>query len=512
MLFRPRYTGFLVIPTIALVCLTHLRVTNAQEPDVAVDWPDTPAGQRARTYFEAYDADSDESIRRWILQNISSVALKEKPLRKRVAEDRKVFKQIGRLEIGEVRSRSDLTLDVIVRSVAHGVWLRFSVQLESQPPYYWVEMIGRPTKAPNYKEKVYDKWDDLADLAEQVRADLGAPALAVAIARNGSVLERAEIGNRRADKSDPIQPGDLFQIGSITKSFTATMIAELVQRGELSWNTTIGSALSDLPVDRQYRRVTIEQLLRHRGGIVPMPTGGPFESDIDHSGRTPQEGREMLVREVLSEKPIVKPGRRKVYSNAGYVVAAYMAERITGQTWEALMHEIVFEPMMLKSAVIGWPATIDRPNQPRGHFGVPPNLRVQNIDENGIGGIDFGVFLAPAGHVSCSCEDLARFGAAHLQGLAGKDGVLTAETFRKLHTPGPHGDDESGYALGWVTGKKANGSIRHWHNGSGGTFLATLSIYPEDDLSVAIVTNMGISASRAITAMGKAISKRYAAK
>ena len=76
------------------------------------------------------------------------------------------------------------------------------------------------------------------------------------------------VGVREAGTERAAKVSDRFHIGSVTKSMTATMIARLIERGELSWELTLGKALADVEMHPVYREVTLHQLLRHRAGIV----------------------------------------------------------------------------------------------------------------------------------------------------------------------------------------------------------------------------------------------------
>jgi CubicO group peptidase (beta-lactamase class C family) len=187
-----------------------------------------------------------------------------------------------------------------------------------------------------------------------------------------------------------------------------------------------------------------------------------------------------------------------------------MAERLAGATWEQLMRSLVFEPFGLESARFGWPATAAAPHQPWGHIGAPPRLRPH--EPGTFWNTDFTSYLAPAGDVSCNIGDLAEYAAVHLRGLRGADGVLTSASVRRLHTPlGALDAEGKGYASGWFIARTEDGRPEHWHSGSGGSFFAVVSIYPEDDLVIAVVTNYGLAAEKPVYPMMEAIRARYVA-
>ena len=139
-------------------------------------------------------------------------------------------------------------------------------------------------------------------------------------------------------------------------------------------------------------------------------------------------------------------------------------------------------------------------------------MRVQKIGEHGLGDFDIGTYAAPAGDVSCSIEDLARYASFHLQGLQGQDGAIKAKTIRRLHTASASDTGKRRYASGWCLSETDSGEPTHFHNGSAGTFFALLYIYPESDLAIVIATNVGIQASSYVEEMADVIHQRMKKK
>ena len=492
----------------ALAPLLLLTSALAGDGPASVEWPDTPVARCAKAHFEAHNAEGDEAMRQYLLRHRSPESLEETSLEDRLREFRSIRNQVGTLEVEDVRAESDFSADVIAKSKALGMWLRFQFEVEKDPPHHIIKFEGRPTRPPEGTVAQYSDWVSLRDLAEQVRSRMKAPALAVAVVHGRKVVDKAVVGVREYARSEAVQPDDRFHLGSVTKSFTSTMIGKLVEDKVLRWDTTIGEALPDMVMRDEYRDVRLEQVLQHRGGI-------PSWSSLDEFDAAPgadwqlarRHGRKQVVERVLLDEPAATPGTRMVYSNAGYVVAAYMAERASKRSWEDLIRSMVFGPLDLKTAGFGWPATDARPDQPRGHFGVPPNQRVQQIGEHGLGDFDLGTYYAPAGDVHCSIDDLARYASFHLEGLRGKDGVLKASTIRRLHTP-PDANGSMKYAAGWGIKQTDSGEPVHWHNGSAGTFFALVFIYPQSDLAVVIATNAGMNASAYVEKMAYKIYKR----
>jgi CubicO group peptidase (beta-lactamase class C family) len=352
-----------------------------------------------------------------------------------------------------------------------------------------------PGTAPDAEAAYIKEWKNLADLLEQIRAKTGVPALAAAIVEKGTVTDMAVVGERWVGSGQAVGRDDQFHIGSITKSMTATMIAALVQKELLAWEFTVGDILGDMEMRDEYRNVTLEQLLQHRGGI-PAYTNitGEEEKRLGSLPGGPRRQREAFVAEVLMTQPIATPGTAMNYSNAGYTIAAVMAERVGSQSWEELMRTHVFELANMKTAGFGWPASPKNPNQPRGHFEEGDGFRPQTFGE-----YELGPYIAPAGDVHCSIEDLGRYAIVHLRGLAGHDKVFDAETIQRLHTAPAGTGDEMRYAAGWAIVETPEVGEVHTHSGSAGTFFATIELYPKYDMAIMLATNVGIGVGTAVS-------------
>jgi len=454
-------------------------------------WPDTYAGRWAKAYLKAYnDADAKGAMRRFIQEHYSEVALQKNPLGQELAGHLQLRKVAGKVRVHTASAIGEFGVDAVANAENLG-WVKFRFLFSPDPPHDPTR-IGpvAPASPPDQpKPEEYRGWKDLEDLLEKVRRDAAAPAMAAAIVRGGKTVEQAVTGLRRLDRPGSVRIDSRFHLGSVTKTFTATMIGKLVEQGVLRWDMTIGEVLDDVPMRRAFRSETLERLLQHRGGVPNLPCTGEFADGFPvESKRSPAEARAALVRRVLTEKP-VKPGVY-CYSNAGYVVAASIAERVAKRSWEEMMRRLVFEPLGLRSAGFGWPATRDRTDQPLGHLGAPPDLRVQEIGEYGLGDINY---VGPAGNLHCSIEDLARYAAFHLRVLRGADRALKAATVQRF----------------WRSSKTATDGRAFFAFGSGGSFLAMVALYPECDLAVVAAANYGTAGLPFFKRMRDAVLRRY---
>jgi D-alanyl-D-alanine carboxypeptidase len=329
--------------------------------------------------------------------------------------------------------------------------------------------------------------DDDRPAIEQALDVSGSPAIGTARWKEGDVMVRAA-GLRESGSNVSVTTEDLWHIGSNTKSMTATLIARLVERGDIAWEDTIGQRLGShiANIDPAYADMTFLHLLSHRAGIVANVDQPSMLSFMNEgvAGRPMPEQRLDYSTRVLTVPPSNRPGSTMLYSNAGYVVAGAMIEQATGESWEDLMHREVFEPLGMESAGFGAPGGAEDIDQPRGHrssltglVAVPPGPFADNPP-----------VMGPGGTVHLSLTDMALYLGAHVEGQTGQGGdYLSADSWRRLHA-GPFGGD---YALGWGL----RGSM-FLHAGSNTMWFAQFIVMPDENLAIAIVFNDGSSAAQ----------------
>ena len=335
------------------------------------------------------------------------------------------------------------------------------------------QSVHNNTFAGGYSANELARVDAL--LEEGMRAgDL--PGIVAGITTSSDALFVRTRGVRRLDQPERLEPNDLLHLGSCTKAMTAALSALLVESGLLEWQTSL-----EVPPKGRARTsstITLHQLLSHTAGVPvfglqqweAMPV---FEGDI------------LQQRAAFTQWQLELIQDEHVYSNAGYTMAASIAESAMGASWETLITEWLFEPLGI-TAVFGWPALHD-PNQPWGHWQLEidgPLVPHPPTDAYQVPHV-----IAPAGDVSMTMGDYLVFLRENLRGLNGRSNLLTQETFEFLHTPVGTISD-SPYACGWVILPEAfDGITLHTHNGSALTFFLDMILVPEHDFAVAVGTN-----------------------
>lgn len=327
---------------------------------------------------------------------------------------------------------------------------------------------------------------DITLLLDQLRTELRAPALAAIVTDSRSILAAGAVGVRHANRPESVALTDLFQIGSNAKAMTATVCAMLVEQGIVSWDLTPAAVFSELAKTMlpEYHVMTLEMLLSHTSGIPPYTDTDDSGFILPDFGTLPIECHiQHFANFLMISCPVSsRPGEKVMYSNAGYSLAAAMAERVSGQAWRELIQERLFRPLNIHAFVgCEHPARI-APNQPWGHI----------LDEHG----DFiphspkealiPPCLAPAGDMCISIPDYARFLQMQLDMLRDQP-----SSFAPLHHHGKPGVG-AGWGVNHLRGMESLG-LFSVHAGSTGTFFSIAALSHDHSLGFSLVVNGGFS-------------------
>lgn len=307
----------------------------------------------------------------------------------------------------------------------------------------------------------------------ELAAAHGVPGASLAVWHEGELTEYAT-GVLNLATGVETTPDSLFQIGSVTKVWTATQTMLLVERGLLDLDVPVREVLPEFAVADPdvSRAVTVRHLLSHTSGI----DGDLF---LD-TGR----GDDCLEKYVAACADLVQLhplGATQSYVNAGYPVLGRIVERLTGRVWDAALREMIVEPLGLERTVtLPEEALLHRAAV--GHLGSGADLRPTPV---------WGLMrpIGPAGLICASAADVVRFGRAHLDSTLLKDASREAMRTPQTEVPNPHGLGEA-WGLGWIL-DTWDGVRVLWHSGSTIGQQAALWVVPDRGLVVALLSNGG---------------------
>ncbi|MEO8177159.1 MAG: serine hydrolase domain-containing protein [Sphingomicrobium sp.] len=315
--------------------------------------------------------------------------------------------------------------------------------------------------------------NQLTEILTAAKAGTETPAMGAVIFRNGKIAATAVTGIRRTDDVALVQSDDRWIIGSTGKPQTVALIARLVERGILTWDAPLSGMLPALAARMrpEYRKVTLIQLLSHHAGLPENVSDPAFVQGFFDDKRALNAQRLDYIEHALAEAPAYVPGSDFGYSNTGFLIAAAIAEKATGKTYETLMREEIFLPLGMTSA--GFGAT--PPRQPTGHNAGKP-----------VGPSNSPMF-APAGNLHMSLKDWARFCLDQLAGSKGRGRLLSRASYRLMQTAQPNGPT----GLDWgiqnsIAGRKGPVLV---HGGSDGYWFAFVVLFPETGNGALVIDN-----------------------
>ncbi|MEQ1817191.1 MAG: serine hydrolase domain-containing protein [Terricaulis sp.] len=321
---------------------------------------------------------------------------------------------------------------------------------------------------------------DTTDLAILTRAMEGTttPGMAALVIRDFRAEPELVTGVRRLGSGAPVRRNDRWHLGSDGKAMTATMVARLVERGALSWERPLAEMLPQFAatMHEQYRDVTLIDLMSHRSGLPHDLNDAQTEFfNAFHTDTTPFTAQRLsYLDRALREEPAGPKRAEFSYSNIGFIVAAACAEHATGRSYESLMTSQVFQPLHMRSVTFN---PYGAANQPAGH--IDGRVADRPLDTN-------PRMFEPAGGMSMSLPDWGRFCIDLMSGDHGRGRLLTAESYRVLHTA--YGGVA---ALGWgilptVFGRRGPA---YFHAGSDGNWTAVAMLFSETGNGVLVASN-----------------------
>jgi CubicO group peptidase (beta-lactamase class C family) len=316
-----------------------------------------------------------------------------------------------------------------------------------------------------------------ADLATAVQAELArqhVPGAAVGLLRDGTV-ETWGFGVASIETGFPVRADTLFQFGSISKVFTATLILQLVEQGRLDLDTPVVRYLPSLRLaDAEATgSVTLRQLLTH--------TAGFYGDRFNDYGPGP-DALTKAIAEFHSLRQYTPPGARWAYSNTGFQLAGAVAQEVMGQEFESLMRERVMEPLGITRTfyfadeAITYPIAVGHNTLPEQEIELTRTWARHRA-------------RAPQGGLTGTVGDLLRFASFHMGMMPDSVGVLGEAGVREMQRPQvTAGSFAEHYGFGWAL-RRFGDTLVVGHGGSTNGFRAQLSLVPQQRLAVAVLTN-----------------------
>ncbi len=302
------------------------------------------------------------------------------------------------------------------------------------------------------------------------------PGLAVGVYRRGQILLAKGYGQANVELGVPVKPETIFQSGSVGKQFVSAAIMMLVEEGKISLDESVTKYFPDAPAS--WKPIRIKNLLSHTSGLAeyetPERTGpkGPFYLRLDFT-------EDQIVKKIEALPVEWAPGDKWGYRNTNYVLLGVIIHTITGEPYYEFLGERIFKPLGMASTRL----ISDRdviPNRSAGYEIDKGELKNQDwvsptFNSTADGALYFNVL------------DLARWDGA----LSGTQ-LLKQSSLDRIWTVYPLNNGKpnpAGYGFAWFIGAQ-NGHTRIEHSGAWQGFTCNISRYPDDSLTVVVLTNL----------------------
>jgi CubicO group peptidase (beta-lactamase class C family) len=342
-----------------------------------------------------------------------------------------------------------------------------------------------------------DVKDSFATLDQIVKKDMsktGVPGVAVAVVHGDEVVYTKGYGVRSTETGEKVTPETVFQIASLSKPVSSTIMAGLVGEGAFAWDDPVTPQNVDYPYADPWvtDHVTYADLFAHRSGL-PGAAGNDLEA-IGYDRST--------ILDRLRYVPLDPFRSTYSYSNFAMTLGGETGAAAAGSTWEDASERVLFDPVGMTSTSMRHDDFLARSNRADLHVEVdgewvPDYTREPDAQ-------------APAGGVSSNVVDLAQWMRLQLRGgMLGDERIIDEEALDATHTPhvmnrplNPVTNPASFYGLGWSISVQPDGEVAWDHSGAFSNGAATtVKLIPAEDIGIVVLTNAApIGVAEAIAA------------
>jgi beta-lactamase class C len=331
-----------------------------------------------------------------------------------------------------------------------------------------------------HQEQLFDRYEVMLD---SIMRERDIPGLAVAVVRRGEILYLKGFGNKENHSNDPVNIHTKFRIASASKGFSSILTGLLVKEGALSWNDHVSTYIPDFtPEPKAYSdSLTISSILSQTSGF-------PYQaySNLVEDGYTLEE----LVISLSGIRLSTPPGELYSYQNVAYSLIEPILLKSTGKDFETLLRERLFEPLTMTDASANFfdmsnSANAARPHRRTRFSYTPINLSPSYYN------------VAAAGGINASITDMSSWVLAL---LGHRPDVIPPDVLAEVFTPTIRTPLMNKYYRQWLQARRAYYGLGWrivptptdtivYHGGYANGFKSHVSLIPEKDIGICILSN-----------------------
>ncbi len=287
----------------------------------------------------------------------------------------------------------------------------------------------------------------------------------VLVSHKGKIVHHQGYGWKNAEQGSPATTATIYQVGSVTKQFTAAIILKLAEQKKLTLNDKLSKYFPAYP---QGDSITIFHLLTHTSGIFNYTNDPEFMATKAVQPITEQQ----MLERFIHKEPDFSPGAKWSYSNSGYYLLGRIIQQVTRQPYEKIVRQYIFTPLGMNKSGFNFTGLADT-NRAIGYYSISP----KNSLPAGI--VDSTVSYS-AGAIYSTTTDLLKWHNGMLNNR-----VISAASKKKAFTP-----FKMKYGLGWFIDSFANKRVT-MHGGTIFGFNALLVRVEQDNTCIVILNNTG---------------------
>ena len=304
---------------------------------------DNPAERRAREFAKLLNSGNRAELKAYAQENFAPDFLKV-PMERHLDFLSSIYDATRGVEFHSIQEAKPNEVVALMKGKLTDQWFAVIVRVEPEAPYRISALGLRPPKPPASAQSTKRLSNEqIAQELKTLVSKLGAADIfsgAVLLAKDGVPVFQGAYGQANKDFNAPNRVDTKFNLGSMNKMFTAVSIAQLVERGKLSFDDPLSKFLPDFPDKESAQKIKIKHLLTHTAGL-----GGYFSQKWAESSRDLYHTvDDMMKRAAADEKLLFEPGTKWQYSNTGMLVLGKVIEIVSGQSYYDYVRENIYKP------------------------------------------------------------------------------------------------------------------------------------------------------------------------
>ena len=325
-------------------------------------------------------------------------------------------------------------------------------------------------------------------LVQKTMRTFNVPGMAVAVLKDGKIYHKNTYGISSIKTNAEVNENTLFGVASNTKAFTAAALGQLIDQGQLTWDTKVNDIIPEFKLHDAYvtSEFTVRDLITHRSGLG-LGAGDLMVFPATNTTTLPE-----MIHNMRYLKPVSSFRSKFDYDNLLYIIAGEIVARVSETSYDDYIIDNFFKPLGMERSLLSIPKIDADANRIDGHAPVNGKLEIT--------GYTFTQIATPAAGIYASINDMGKWVQALLDegkyGAQLKDSLFSKETYHEMMTPqtlirtgkGPYNTHFSAYGLGFFL-SDVNGYFQATHTGGLLGIVSQVILFPELDLGMIVLTN-----------------------